>query len=64
MQPERHRSRRKVGGPALFNEALEPATIEALKALAGMEDKAQVELPALGLSSEDLVATFYIPYFA
>lgn len=39
----------------MFNEPLDPATIQASRALAGTDDKAQVNLPAMGLSAEDLV---------
>lgn len=40
----------------LFLQPLQPEVISALKALAGVEGKAQVNLPALGLSAEDLSA--------
>lgn len=40
---------------AMFSKPLEPGTIIALRALAGIEGRSQVELPALGFSAEDLV---------
>lgn len=41
---------------AIFAQPLEPEVIQALKALAGVEGKAQANLPALGLNAEDLAA--------
>lgn len=40
----------------LFAQPLQPEVICALKALVGVEGKAHVNLPALGLSAEDLTA--------
>lgn len=50
----------KTGGTAkdkfisLFSNPLEPETIQAIRALAAVDGKAQVDLPALGLNAEDL----------
>lgn len=40
----------------IFAQPLQPEVVQALKALTGIEGKAQVDLPALNLSAEDLAA--------
>lgn len=41
---------------AIFAQPLQPEVVHALKALTSVEGKAQVNLPALGLNAEDLIA--------
>lgn len=53
---ETHQSARaaKEKFTTLFSTPLDPETIQAIRVLAGVDSKAQVDLPAMGLTAVDL----------